>query len=140
MEKTKRAQAGSAGSVLVLAVVAILVWWQWDRIAGIFTGSSDTVAEVTGFSCSAQTGSTRFEGNVRNVSKEPRAFRAVVNVNDTSGRVFDSREAAVRPSPVPPQSTGSFYGDGKATPDGGSCRLGNVLDADTGYPVKYRRR
>ena len=140
MTPTRRSQSGSAGPILVLAIIGILVWWQWDRIEGMFTGSSDTVAEVTGFSCAAQAGSTRFEGNVRNVSKEPRAFRAVVNVNDTSGRVFDSREAAVRPSPVPPQSTGSFYGDGKPTPDGGSCRLGNVLDAETGYPVKYRRR
>jgi len=140
MSPTRRSQSGSAGSVLVLAIIAILVWWQWDRIAGIFTGSSDTVAEVTGFSCSAQSGGTRFEGNVRNVSTEPRAFRAVVNVDDTSGRVFDSREADVRPSPVPPQSTGSFYGDGKPIPDGGSCRLGTVLDAGTGYPVKYRRR
>ena len=140
MTPTKRSQSGSAGPILVLAIIGILVWWQWDRIESMFTGSSDMVAEVTGFSCAAQAGSTRFEGNVRNVSKEPRAFRAVVNVNDTSGRVFESREAAVRPSPVPPQSTGSFYGDGKPTPDGGSCRLGGVLDAETGYPVKYRRR
>ena len=140
MTPTKRKQSGSAGSVVVLAIIAGLVWWQWDRVSGMFTGSSDAVAEVTGFSCSAQSGSTRFEGNIRNVSKEAMAFRAVVNVNDTSGRVYDTKEAAVRPSPVPPQSTGSFYGDAKATPDGGSCRLGNVLSADTGYPVKYRRR
>ena len=140
MYPTRRSQSGSAGSVLVLAIIAILVWWQWDRIEGMFTGGSDTVAEVTGFSCSAQSGGTRFEGNVRNVSKEAMAFRAVVNVNDTSGRVFDTKEAAVRPSPVPPQSTGSFYGEAKATPDGGSCRLGNVLNAETGYQVKYRRR
>ena len=140
MSPTRRSQTGSAGTVVVLAIIAILVWWQWDRIEGMFTGSSDSVAEVTGFSCAAQSGSTRFEGNVRNVGKAPMSFRAVVNVTDTSGRVFDSKEAGVRPSPVPPQSTGSFYGDGRPTPDGGSCRLANILDAETGYPVKYRRR
>jgi len=140
MSPTKRSQSGSAGSILVLAIIATLVWWQWDRIAGIFTGSSDTVAEVTGFSCTAQTGGTRFEGNVRNLSKEPIGFRALVTINDTSGRTYEPREATIRPVPVPPQTTGMFYGDGAAIPDGGSCRLANILDAQTGYPVKYRRR
>ena len=136
----KRAQSGSAGSVLVLAVIAGLVWWQWDRIAGMFTGGGDTVAEVTGFSCANQSGGTRFEGRVRNVSKEPMAFRAVVTINDTSGRVYESKEANVRPSPVPPTAPGTFYGEGPPIPDGGSCRLANVLNAETGYPVSYRRR
>ena len=140
MSPTRRSQSGSAGTVLVLAIIAILVWWQWDRIASVFTGSSDTVAEVTGFSCTSQSGGTRFEGNVRNVSSEPAGFRALVSINDTSGRRYEGREAAIRPSPVPPQTTGMFYGDGPAIPDGGSCTLANILDAGTGYPVKYRRR
>jgi hypothetical protein len=140
MSPTKRSQSGSAGTVLVLAIIAILAWWQWDRIVGVFTGSGDTVAEVTGFSCTSQTGGTRFEGRVRNLSNAPVEFRALVNTQDTSGRRADSREATIRPAPVPPQSTGAFYGDGPPLPDGGSCKLANILNAETGYPVPYRRR
>jgi hypothetical protein len=66
--------------------------------------------------------------------------RALVSIDDTSGRRFEGREATIRPSPVPPQTTGMFVGEGPAIPDGGSCKLANILDAGTGYPVKYRRR
>ena len=140
MSPTKRSQSGSAGTILVLAIVVILAWWQWDRIAGMFGGGGDTVAEVTGFSCTAVSGGSRYEGRVRNVSKAPMEFRALVNINDTSGRRFDSRETTIRPAPVPPENTGAFYGEGPPIPDGGSCKLANILNAETGYPVPYRRR
>ena len=140
MSPSRRSQSGSAGTVVFLAIVIGLVWWQWDRISAMFTGGSDTVAEVTGFSCTNQSGGARFEGRVRNVSKEPMSFRAVVNINDTSGRVYESKEANVRPMPMNPTDAGPFYGDGPPIPDGGSCRLANVLNAETGYPVPYRRR
>jgi len=142
MTTTKRAQSGSAGAVLVLAIIVIGIWWQWDRIEALVgVGTGGMIAEVSGFSCTAQSsGRSLMEGRVRNISKEPVAFRVLVNVVDTSGRRVDTQEVAVRPSPVPPEQGGEFRTDGPAIPDGGSCRLDNVLSAETGYPVKFRRR
>jgi hypothetical protein len=139
MTTTKSAQTGSIGSVVMLAVIAGLIWWQWDWIAGMFGGGS-SVAEASGFNCSASNGRTNFDGNVRNIGKEPMEFVALVNINDTTGRRIETKEVPVRPAPVPPQQGGSFRGDGPAIPDGGSCRLDNILNPANGMPVPFRRR
>jgi hypothetical protein len=140
MTTTKRTQSGSAGGVLVLAIIVILMWWQWDRIEGMVGGGGGAIAEVSGFTCTSSGGRSLMEGRIRNVSKEPVSFRALVNVNDTTGRRIETQEIGVRPSPVPPDQGGEFRGEGPAMPDGGSCKLDNVLNAETGYPVKFRRR
>ena len=137
--RTKSSQEGSAGFVVFLAVVIGMVWWQWDWISGLFGGGS-TVAEVTNFRCVSETGRSVFDGTVRNLSKEPIEVRVGGAVNDTSGRILEAVEAGVRPTPLPPQQSGSFRGDGPVIPDGGSCKLTGVIDASSGRPVSWRRR
>jgi hypothetical protein len=126
---------------VVLVIIAGVVWWQWDRIAGFFGSSGGTVAEVTNFRCEAQSGGrVAISGSVRNVSPAPLGFTAVTVIQDTSGRVFESREANVRPNPVPPSQGGYFQTDGPPVPEGGACKFSGLLDADTGRQVEYRRR
>jgi hypothetical protein len=140
---TRFAQNGSAGGIIFLAVVFGLIWWQWDRIEGLFNiGGGGAVAEVYGFNCVSQSsGTTLMEGRVRNVSDAPIAFKVQANVNDTSNRLLESREMTVRPNPVPPQQQGEFRADGPpAIPDGGSCRFSGVISAETGYPVKWKKK
>jgi hypothetical protein len=141
MRTTKSAQAGSAGGILVLAIIAILIWWQWDRIAAMFgVGGGGTVAEVSNFQCTSQAGSSTFEGTLRNISDAPIEVKIVAAVNDTSGRILEAVEAGIRPTPLPPQQSGGFRASGPAIPDGGSCKFTGVIDAQSGYPVKWRRR
>ena len=86
MTTTKRAQTGSAGGIVFLAVVFGLIWWQWDRIEGLFNiGGGGAVAEVYGFNCVSQSaGTTLMEGRVRNVSDAPVSFKVQVSITDTT--------------------------------------------------------
>ena len=45
----RHSQAGSAGTIVFVVVVAVLVWWQWDWISGMFGGSP--VAELVDYRC-----------------------------------------------------------------------------------------
>jgi len=143
MKTTKRAQRGSAGGIVFLAVVFGLIWWQWDRIEKLFDiGGGGAVAEVYGFNCVSQSaGSTLMEGRVRNISDAPVSFRVQVAITDTSNRPIDTREIGIRPSPVPPQQQGEFRSDERPNiPDGGSCRFVGVINPDTGYPIKWKKK
>lgn len=142
MKTTRRAQSGSAGGIVFLAVVAGLIWWQWDRIEGLFDiGGGGSPAEVYGFTCSRGSGTTLMEGRVRNVSDKPMGFKVEVAITDTSNRPIENRQVTVRPNPVPPQQQGEFRSDGPpAMPDGGSCRFTAVINAETDYPVKWKKK
>ena len=137
----KRSQNGSAGSVFVLVVVAGLIYWKWDWIAGLFgsklaTGSP--VAELVDYRCDRQSeGRMRIDGSVRNTSDSPIELRAVTALYDSSGKKSDYSEATVRPVPLKPGEVGSFRGEAPPLPDGGACRLDGFLDSATGRPVRY---
>ena len=139
-----RAQRGSARSIVVLAIVAAVVWWQWDAISD-FLGSmlsmgDSQVAEVLDYRCERQAdGRAGIDGRIRNASNAPIAFRVVTAVYDSSGKKSEYSEADVRPSPLQPGQDGLFQTTGPALPDGGYCKLDKVLDANTGRPVKVRR-
>ncbi|HEX4762793.1 MAG TPA: FxLYD domain-containing protein [Usitatibacter sp.] len=137
---TKRSQNGSAGGIVFLAVVAGLIWWQWDRIENLFgVAAKGAVAEVKGFSCTPQSnGKSLIEGKVVNLSDAPLAVRAMTAIYDTSGRMFDSAETQVRPTPIPPGQQGEFRTEGPAMPDGGRCHFNALYDAQTGNPVKFK--
>jgi len=139
MTSLKSRQAGSAGGIVFLAVVAGLIWWQWDRIENFFgVAAKGAAAEVKGFTCTAQTsGKTLIEGKVVNLTDQPLALRAITAIYDTSGRVFDQAEVGVRPSPIPGGQQGEFRTEGPNIPDGGRCRF-NALYDTTGNPVKFK--
>src|ERR1043165_5566538 len=82
MANTKRAQNGSAGGIIFLAVVAGLIWWQWDRIENFFgVAAKGAAAEVKGFTCTAQSsGKTLIEGKVVNLTDAPLALRAITAI------------------------------------------------------------
>jgi hypothetical protein len=131
---TKRAQDGSAGSVVVILALAVLVWWQWDWISG-FVGSGGRAAplDVVDYRCDRSS----FDGTVRNASDAPVSVRAVTAVYDSSGKKSDYRESAVRPCPIQPGQSAGFRGETGVLPDAGYCKLDGFVDADTGKPVKH---
>ena len=141
--RSRRTQAGSAGPVVVLAIVVILVWWQWDRISALFgSGSSrggPVSVEVLNYRCQAQGSGIRIDGRIRNASDATISFRAVTAIYDSADKRSDYREADVRPSPLPPGQDGTFQGDGPPLPDGGSCRLSSIVDSGTDRPVRITR-
>jgi len=128
----KTSQTGSAGVVVFVVVVAVLVWWQWDTITGLFGGKA--VAEVVDYQC-AKDGRVSVDGRVRNISESPLELRAVTAILDANGKKSDYREATVRPVPLQPGKVGDFRNDGPALPDGGSCLLDHFIDSATGKPV-----
>jgi hypothetical protein len=128
--------------VVVLAIVVILIWWQWDRIAGLFglSSSSGPVAEVLDYRCRPVSGGkVMIDGTVRNGSKTAIGFRAVTAIYDSSDRKSDYREATVRPSPLQPGQEGTFQTDGPPLPDGGYCKLDSIVDSDSGRPIHMTR-
>ena len=136
----KRAQDGSAGPVVVILALAVLVWWQWDWIAGLFGSKLSmggaTVAEVVDYRCEKQSdGRAVIEGRIRNVSTSAISLRAVTAIYDSSGKKSDYRESSVRT--VQPGQEGSFRSDGASIPDGGYCKLDGIVDSDTGKPVRF---
>jgi hypothetical protein len=134
----KRVQGGSIAGFVVLAVLAFLIWWQWDWIAGLFGSGGGGVAELVDYRCDRQPdGRMLFDGRVRNVSDSPIELRAVTAIYDSSGKKSDYREATVRPVPIPPGQVGDFRGDAPALPDGGACKLDGFLDSATGKRIGY---
>jgi hypothetical protein len=130
----KRAQAGSAASWVLIVVVGVMLWWQWDWISGhLGLGGGGGTLEVVSYRC--EQGS--IDGTVRNASEEAVSVRAVTAIYDSSGRKSDYRESPVRPSPVQPGQSGGFRGETGALPDGGYCKLDGFVDSGTGRPVKY---
>ena len=130
----RHSQAGSAGTIVFLVVVAALVWWQWDWISGMFGGSA--VAEVVDYRCEGRV----VDGRVRNISEAPLELRAVTAILDSSGKRSDYSEATVRPVPLKPGQVGDFRGETPPLPDGGSCRLDHFVDSTTGKAVAYTGR
>ena len=140
----KRSQNGSAGSVVVIVVLAVLLWWKWDAIWG-FLGpklsmGGSAVVELVDYRCDKQSGGILIDGRVRNPSDKPIELRAVTAIYDSSGKKSDYREATVRPVPVPPGQVGDFRTDGPPLPDGGYCKLDGFIDTEAGHPVKYTGR
>ena len=138
---SKRAQAGSAGPVIVLLVVAALIWWQWDSISSFlgstFSMGGGTSVEVVDYQCGSG-GRAVFDGHVRNTSDSPLELKAVTAILDSSRQKMDFREATVRPVPVAPGQVGDFHGDGPPLPDGGSCKLDGIVDSTTGRTVRRK--
>lgn len=138
-------QDGSVGPVVVLIVVAVLVWWQWDRISALFgsrssVGGGTVAVEVLEYRCQPQSGAgVRIDGQVRNASDTPISFRAITAIYDSSDKISDYRETNVRPSPLPPGQDGYFQMEGPPLPDGGYCKLGSIVDAETDRPVRLTR-
>jgi hypothetical protein len=130
----RHAQSGSAGTFVFLVVVAALVWWQWDWIAGMFGGTA--VAELVDYRCEGRV----VDGRVRNTSEAPLELRAVTAILDSSGKRSDYSEATVRPLPLKPGQVGDFRGETPPLPDGGSCRLDHFVDATTGKAVAHSGR
>jgi hypothetical protein len=135
----RQAQGGSAGSVAILVVLVALAWWQWDWLSGLMGGKGAAV-ELVDYRCEGRSGGLTIEGRVRNASGEPLALRAVTAVYDSSGKKSDYVEAAIRPMPIPAGQEGSFRAEGPPLPDGGYCKLDNVVDADTRKPLRYSTR
>jgi hypothetical protein len=142
---SRRAQEGSVGPLVVLIIVAVLVWWQWDRISRFFgsrtsSGGGALSAEILDYRCEPKAeGGIRIDGRVRNTSEAPVAFRAVTAIYDSSDKRSDYREAEVRPSPLPPGQDGYFSTEGPPLPDRGSCKLGSIVDSSTDRPVRLTR-
>ena len=133
----RKAQAGSAGSVAILVVLAALAWWQWDWIAGFFGGGGGSL-QVTDYRCERQaSGGIVIDGRVRNGSDAPIALRAVTAIYDSSGKKSDYVEAAIRPMPILPGQEGTFRADGPPLPDAGYCKLDAIVDADSRKPVRH---
>lgn len=141
----RRPQGGSVHPLVILVVVAVLVWWQWDRISKIIgtkpsPREGPIAAEVMDYRCEPKPGGgIRIDGRVRNASDSPVAFRAVTAIYDSSDKRSDYREAEVRPSPLPPGQDGYFFTDGPPLPDGGSCKLASIVDSATDRPVRLTR-
>jgi hypothetical protein len=104
MTTTKRAQVGSAGGIVFLAVVFGLIWWQWDRIEGLFNiGGGGAVAEVYGFNCVSAVCRVDAHGG-----QGPQRVRCA-GLLQGPGRhhrhlepPIDTREIGIRPSPSRP--------------------------------------
>ena len=129
----KRAQGGSAASFVLLVVVAVMIWWQWDWISGLFGGGRSAGLVVENYRCDQGS----IDGTVRNTSEEAISVRAVTAIYDSSGKKSDYRESPVRPSPIKPGQSAGFRGETGALPDGGSCRLDGFVDSDTGKHLRY---
>jgi hypothetical protein len=140
----KRSQNGSATSLFAFVVIAGLIYWKWDWIAGLFGSKltmGGTVVELVNYTCDRQpSGRMAFDGRVRNTSDSPIGLRAVSAIYDSSGKKSDYSEASVRPSPLQPGQTGDFRGDASPLPDGGSCRLDGFVDSATGKTVGHSGR
>ncbi len=136
-------QAGSAGPVIALVVIGVLVWWQWDWIAGLFgskLGFGGAVAEVVDYRCDKSASGISIDGRVRNISDGPLELRAVTAIYDSLGKRSDYVESVVRPVPIKPQGVGDFRASGPVLPDGGACRLDHFVDSTTGKRVGHTGR
>ena len=132
----KRAQEGSAASVVLIVVVAALIYWQWDWISGHLGFGGGGSLELVDYRCD----SGRFDGTVRNNGEKPVELRAVTAIYDSSGKKSDYRDATVRPVPVAPGQVGSFRGETPPLPDGGACKFDGFIDTATGRPAAYSGR
>jgi hypothetical protein len=134
----KRSQNGSAGTLVFVLVVAVLVYWQWDWISGMF-GGGGVLAELVDYRCERQSdGRMRFDGRVRNASESPLELRAVTVILDSAGKKSEYSEATVRPVPLKPGQVGDFRGEAPPLPDGGACKLDGFVDSATGKRVGRR--
>ena len=142
----RRVQGGSVSPLVILIVVAILVWWQWDRISAFFrpgtsSGDGKVSVEVLDYRCEVQpSGQVRIDGYVRNTSAMPVGFKAVTAIYDSSDKRSDYLDATVLPSPLPAGQEGTFRVNGSPLPDGGSCKLDSIVDTATDRPVKATRK
>ena len=136
---SKSSQDGSSGGVVILVVLAVFLWWQWDWISGFLGGGGGGTLEVVDYRCDAQSGGMRFDGSVRNTSDKPVELKAVTALLDSSGKRSDYRDATVRPVPLQPGQVGSFRGETPPLPDGGACKLDGFTDLATGKAARFHR-
>jgi hypothetical protein len=135
----KASQAGSAGGWILLVIVAVMIWWQWDWISGFVGGGGRGGAlQVVNYRCEkGSDGRGSIDGRVTNNSDAPLSVRAVTAIYDSSGKKSDYVESPVRPSPVPPGQDAGFGGTTAALPDGGYCKLDGFVDSASGKAVGY---
>jgi hypothetical protein len=138
MNASRNAQRGSASGVVILVVVAVFLWWQWDWISGLVGGGGGDL-ELVDYRCDPQSGGMRFDGSVRNTSEKPVELKAVTALYDASGKKSDYRDATVRPVPLQPGQVGTFRGETPPLPDAGACKLDGFTDLGTGRAVRFRR-
>ncbi|HKR56927.1 MAG TPA: hypothetical protein VJS20_11545 [Gemmatimonadales bacterium] len=133
----KARQAGSAAGWVLVVIVAVLLWWQWDWISG-FIGGRGGALQVVSYRCEkGSDGRGSIDGRVTNTSDAPLSVRALTAVYDSSGKKSDYVESPVRPSPVPPGQDAGFGGATGPLPDGGYCKLDGFVDSATGKAVGY---
>ena len=139
-------QTGSSwGGTITLVVVAALCYWQWDRIAGMFstfpgTGSKDSIRlEVTDFRCEriGGLGDAMMSGNVKNLSGEPLTLAIMVTWR-FEGLKPIFHPGYVQPQPVPLGGTGRFELKGPLPPQKGECKIQSFTDAPRNKPVGFR--
>ncbi len=135
----KAKQAGSAAGWVLLVIVAVLLWWQWDWISGFLgSGGRGGALQVVNYRCDkGPDGRAAIDGRVTNGSDAPLSVRALTAIFDSSGRKSDYVESPVRPSPIPPGQDAAFGGATGALPDGGYCKLDGFVDSATGKHVGY---
>lgn len=135
----RNAQAGSAAGFVLLVVVALLLWWQWDWISGfVGSGGRGGALVVVSYRCDkGSDGRGSIDGRVTNNSDAPLSVRAMTAVYDSAGKRSDYVESPVRPSPIPPGQDAGFGGTTGALPDGGYCKLDGFVDSATGKHVGY---
>jgi len=136
---TRKAQVGSAAAYVLLVIVALLVWWQWDWISG-FVGSGGRGGAITVVNYRCEKGSDNrgsIDGRVTNASDAPLSVKALTAIYDSAGKKSDYVESPVRPSPIPPGQDAGFGGTTGPLPDGGYCKLDGFVDSATGKAVGY---
>ena len=135
----KNAQSGASAGWVLLVIVAVMLWWQWDWISGFLgTGGRGGALTVVSYRCEkGSDGRASIGGQVTNASDAALSLRAVTAIYDSSGKKSDYVESPVRPSPVQPGQDAAFGGSTPALPDGGYCKLDGFVDSATGKHVGY---
>lgn len=127
-------QRGSVLTVVVIAILIALGYWQRERLArwlpGMGAKNAAPALEVTEFDCTPPGMFSSARGTVRNSAAEPVALRAIV-VWKISGMKPSMNYAQVSPATLAPGASGRFEVQRALPPGGGGeCRLGGFLNPD----------
>jgi hypothetical protein len=126
-------QRGSALTVIVIAILIAIGYWQRERIARLAPGmgakNATPVLEVTSFECTPPGPASEARGAVRNNSLGPLSLRAIV-LWKISGLKAIWNYPQVAPAMLAPGASGSFELQVALPPGGGECRLGGFLNAE----------
>lgn len=135
-------QDGSVGTVVVVAILALLAYWQRDRIEMLVSGIGappEAAVEVTDLRCvRADTGDSTISATVRNISTEPLSLEvaAVTDIEDFKPLYHFG---AVTPQPLPAGRAGRFDLRISVPPTWkGACKVSGFKNRTTGKPVGFR--